>query len=356
MKTPASAVRRHLGPLFEMPIDQERGPLVHFALVRLSPEEHVLALASDHIVFDGVSLALVGRELLALYPAFASGRPSPLAPLSVQIGDFAVWQRKRFTEEVLERERAYFREHFQDAPRSTALPADRPRSGVHTNERLTLTLDQASTARILGAAAGTGGPFAMLWTALVALLHEESSERDLVVGTFHANRSATGTEHIISNFANPLPVRVRLGADETLGGLRDRLRTELLDAFEHVDLPHTRVIEAVAPPPVPGGTPMFNVLFNQIAQAAPSPPDVALSAENVHFSSLPLDLSVQQKVDLHVVASVGDTLTFIIHYKDHFERGTIDRLAHRLGELVTQLADTPNHPLRSFRPSSTGTA
>jgi hypothetical protein len=54
----------------------------------------VLLLTVHHIVFDGWSATLLFQELAALYGAFTSGRPSPLAELPLQYADYARWQRE----------------------------------------------------------------------------------------------------------------------------------------------------------------------------------------------------------------------------------------------------------------------
>src|SRR5207302_2899123 len=75
------------------PFDVTRLPLVRWALVRLRPDEHLLVQVEHHFVHDGWSLATLLREVRDLYAAFASGRPSPLPELEVQLADFAAWQR-----------------------------------------------------------------------------------------------------------------------------------------------------------------------------------------------------------------------------------------------------------------------
>ena len=92
--------------------DLERGPLVRTKLVRLDQEEHVLLVTMHHVVSDGWSLGVFWRELGALYEAFSRGEPSPLAELPVQYADYALWQRRWLTGEVLEEQLGYWREQL----------------------------------------------------------------------------------------------------------------------------------------------------------------------------------------------------------------------------------------------------
>ncbi|HEV2846484.1 MAG TPA: amino acid adenylation domain-containing protein, partial [Thermoanaerobaculia bacterium] len=81
----ADAVRR--------PFDLERGPLLRAVLFHLAPERFRLALVVHHLVADGVSLAILEREIGLFYRS-ALGQAAPAPPLpALQHADFALWQR-----------------------------------------------------------------------------------------------------------------------------------------------------------------------------------------------------------------------------------------------------------------------
>ena len=77
----------------QLPFDLTRGPLLRATLVRLGEVEHILLVTMHHIVSDGWSMGVLVQEVAALYKAFSTGRPSPLAELPVQYADYAHWQR-----------------------------------------------------------------------------------------------------------------------------------------------------------------------------------------------------------------------------------------------------------------------
>ena len=114
-----------------LPFDLSRGPLIRAGLLRLSANEHVLLLTMHHIVSDGWSIGIFVREMAALYEAFATDKPSPLAEITVQYADFAVWQRTWLQGELLARQLSYWDEHLKNlAP--LRLPTDRPRPANRT--------------------------------------------------------------------------------------------------------------------------------------------------------------------------------------------------------------------------------
>src|SRR5215207_4652262 len=90
------------------PFDLERGPVFRVALMRLAHDDHVVLANFHHVVSDGWSIGVFGRELMALYGAYRAGRPSPLPELPVQYADFAAWQRAWLTPERVGEQVAYW--------------------------------------------------------------------------------------------------------------------------------------------------------------------------------------------------------------------------------------------------------
>ena len=102
-------------------------------MMRLPAREHLLVLTLHHIVVDAWSLGVLRRDLSELYRAEVSGRSPVLPELSVQYGDFAVWQREWFQGERLERQLAYWKQAFASAPSLLELPTDHPRPAVQSD-------------------------------------------------------------------------------------------------------------------------------------------------------------------------------------------------------------------------------
>ena len=85
------------------PFDLARGPLLRTLLLRRDEGDWALILSMHHIVSDGWSMGVLISEVGALYAAFLAGRPSPLPKLAIQYADFAAWQRKSLSGDLLER-------------------------------------------------------------------------------------------------------------------------------------------------------------------------------------------------------------------------------------------------------------
>ena len=89
-------------------------------------------LGTSHLsVADYWSIGLISDELGALYDAYARGEEPRLPALSIQYGDFAIWQREESQGVVMQRELAYWMGQLQNLPQ-LQFPTDRPRSALPT--------------------------------------------------------------------------------------------------------------------------------------------------------------------------------------------------------------------------------
>ena len=323
--------------------DLGRGPLVRATLVGLGPEGHILLLSLHHIVFDGWSLGVLSDELAALYEAFSSGRPSPLPELRLQYADFAVWQRKWLSGEVLERGLAYWRRQLADLP-VPDLPTDRPRPRVQSfrgrTHRFTLPRDLTEELRDLGSRHGAT-LFMTLLAGFQTLLHRLSGQHDIAVGSPIANRTLGGVEGLIGFFVNTLVLRTDLSGQPTFAELIGRVRQTTVGAYVHQDLPFEQLVEEVRPARDPGRSPLFQVMF--ALQNAPAgtvePPVLKVSVRETPTGTAKFDLTLQ-------LWETGSGLDGELEYAtDLYEEATAGRLVGHFETLLRGAVADPGRRL-----------
>lgn len=334
------------------PFDLEQGPLFRASLLRLSPTEHVLVLAMHHIISDDWSMGVLFSDLVALYQAFAAGRPSPLNPLSIQYADYAACQRQRLQGEHLQRLLDYWCPHLQGvAPLD--LPTDRPRSRQATSAGATIEthLPGALTAQLKELGRREGATLYMtLLAAFQVLLHRYSGQEDFAVGSPIANRLRPEIESLIGYFINVVVLRANLAGAPTFSDLLGRVKQTSLDAFEHQELPFEKLVEALNPERDAGRHPLFQVLFT--LQNAPRP-KVALA--DLAFSVMPLETDTS-KFELSLTAwEEREGLALSFEYNDQlFESDTIHRMIRHfqmlLGAIVAD-AEVPISQIPLLTPS-----
>ena len=162
----------------------------------------MLLITIHHIICDGWSIALLHREIAALYTSCGE-----LPKLPIQYADFAIWQRRRLQGEILERQLDYWKQKLADAPTTLDLPTDFPRAATQNmnGARHTTKLPEAlsNSLKELSQREGTT-LFMTLLAAFQTLLFRYSKQEDIVVGSPVAGRTMIETENLIGAFVNTL--------------------------------------------------------------------------------------------------------------------------------------------------------
>jgi amino acid adenylation domain-containing protein len=252
------------------PFDLGTDDLLRTTVLRLGAEDHVLFFVVHHIVVDIWSVAIFVHELTSLYHGRVSGRPAALRELGVQYADFAAWQRRWLTGDVLEHQLAFWRRRLGSAPPELRFPFERvlPATEDDAGSTVTTRVSAALLAEIeaLGRREGVT-LFMALLAAFKVLLHRLSGESDLAVGTDIANRNYAETEDLIGFFVNILVLRTDLAGRPTLRQVLARVRETALSAYAHQDLPFDLLVKELRPDRTLSPAALFRPLF--VLQNAP---------------------------------------------------------------------------------------
>ncbi|MEW2513754.1 amino acid adenylation domain-containing protein [Streptomyces sp. NPDC046870] len=323
------------------PFDLAAGPLLRAHLVRLADEEAQLLLTVHHIACDGWSEPLMARELREGYRAAITGTPPEDTALPVQYADFAVWQRRRLTGEVLEGQLAYWRERLAGVE-PLELPTDRrrPAGPPGGGDTVTFEVGAAVAAGLRKAARnGSASLYMVLLAAFQVLLAKYGRQDDVTVGSPVAGRNRAETEDLIGFFVNTLVLRTDLSGDPTFTELLDRVKETALGAYDHQDLPFERLVEELAPDRDPSRNPLFQTMFvlqNTPDQHGWSLPGLDVEPFTVTLPDAKFDLTLMMSEDAD-----GGLRGTLEYRTDLFERDTVARLAGHLGTVLETVAREP---------------
>jgi amino acid adenylation domain-containing protein len=248
----------------EASFDLQAGPLIRGRLIRLAEEEDALLITMHHIVSDGWSMGVFTKELSTLYGAFLRGEADPLPELEIQYADYAMWQRKWIEGEILQQQRAYWKNALAGAPAFLELPADHPRPAQQDfgGALAKLGLDGQLTAGLKNLGRRHGVTLYMtLLAGWAVLLSRLSGQQDVVIGAPTANRHRLEAEGLIGFFVNTLAVRLDLSGSPRVSELLQQAKDQVLAAQQHQDIPFEQVVDLLAPVRSLSHSPLFQVMF-----------------------------------------------------------------------------------------------
>ncbi|MGD0554665.1 MAG: amino acid adenylation domain-containing protein [Streptosporangiaceae bacterium] len=300
--------------------DLARGPLFACLLVRLDDNRHLLSMTIHHIVADGRSVAVIMRELSALYRASGDAELAALPDLPVQYRDYAVWQRGGLTGERLAGQVAYWRDQLAGAPPALTLPTARRRSPAQgaIGGKVSVELG-AEGAQALDRLCRDHQvtPFMAILAAAATVLRRWSGQDDLVIGVpVDTRSSAAGTEMLVGMFVNTVPLRVRLDGDPVFAEVLDRVRKACLDGYvNHRLTPFEVLVGQLHAVRDPSRTPVFQVLVNMIQSAEKEWQLPGISVRTPQHPAQP------SKFDLNLdVLDRGDGYRFdLLYHADRYE-------------------------------------
>ncbi|MEH2001903.1 MAG: amino acid adenylation domain-containing protein [Nostoc sp.] len=323
--------------------------LLQVKLLWLDETQYILLLTMHHIVSDGWSIGVLIQEIAALYTAFASNQPSPLAKLTIQYADFAYWQRQWLQGEVLEKQLSYWQKQL-DGISMLNLPTDRPRLAAQSYQgaRQPLQLSKSLSKALLALGQQEGVTlFITLLAAFQVLLYRYTQQEDIAIGSPIANRNRSEIEGLIGFFVNSLVLRTDLNGNPTFRELLSRVKEVALGAYAHQDLPFEKLVEELHPERNLNQNPLFQVVF-----ALQNAPMSALELPSLTLSPLPFETETTRfDLEFHLWEpntqnglwsdSSEGISGFVIYSTDLFDDATITRMLEHFQILVSGIVANP---------------
>jgi len=329
------------------PFDLSQGPLMRATLVKCDEENHVVLFTIHHIVSDGLSMAVLIREVGTLYEAFVSGKPSPLPELPVQYVDFAYWQRQMLQGERLENLLAYWRKQLAGAPPTLDFPISRPRPEVQSFKGAALMrhLPDSLAAALKTFSRHEGVTlFMTMLAAFEVLLYKYTGQEDIVLGSPLANRNRVELENLIGLFHNTLVVRTDLSGNPTFRELLARVREVTLNAYAHQDLPLGKLVEELRPERNLSHNPLFQVAFTIDTNT-----EETLTLPGLTLTSMGADTdTVQLDLIMHMVSTKQGLSSSLQYSTELFDESTIVKMLNDFQTLLQEIVVNPDLTLQEL--------
>jgi hypothetical protein len=226
-------VQRLLCEFTEEKIDLSVGPLFAARLFRLANDDHVLVLAADHMIMDGISMEILNREIWTTYHGTFQGLTVSLPLLEIQYGDFSVWQHKTLDWWRVKHE-AYWVRRLDGAPNLRLSLSDTATEGPI--DRLSIPFGPTLTEELRTIARREGMLLAIVVFALyVAVMSRCYGEQDLLVKLSSSGRYRPELRDMVGLVTYPSYLRIEMHGDDSFLDLLRLANSEFLAANKHRD-------------------------------------------------------------------------------------------------------------------------
>ncbi len=319
--------------------DLSKAPLLRAEILRLGPEHHVFHFTVHHALFDGMSITIFTAELAEFYQAFFENRAPKVEPLTIQYGDYSVWEKEFLASQKVKGQLEYWKKQLKGM-KELALPTDFPRPALKSwkGDITSILLPKELSEKLQTIAASKGCTlFHVHLAAFMMLLRRYSGDLDVAVGAPVAGRSGGDLEPLIGVFINTLILRSDLSGNPTFFNYLSQVREMSLESLENQELPFELLVHELRPARDPSRNPLFQINFNHHRSFTTTG----------HFGGVALTTipsrSPGATFDLHLFLVERDegwraSLDFST---DLFTRESANRM---LGHLKTLMGDIAAHP------------
>lgn len=327
----------------ETPFDLQRGPLLRMRLVG-DGDRHTLVMTAHHAIVDGWSYNVIAEELSSLYNAAVSASASASAsgtalrfPEPKQYAAHALEQRNFARTEKYAEQRAFWQRQFETLPTPIELPLDRPYPADRTFGGGTVShrINGETYRAIKKAGAKQGATLYGTLSAVFALmLHRLSGQEELVYCIPAAGQNdGEDTANLIGHCVHFLPLRSRLGNEDSFSAFLKRNRETFLAATDHRSYTYGELLRDLKIPRDPRRMPLSEVAFNLERMDYFG----EWTGLRCRFEPNPKAL-VHYTLFLNVVESDEGLRLDFDYNGDVLERATVERWARKFEKLVATIA------------------
>ncbi|MBO9204716.1 MULTISPECIES: non-ribosomal peptide synthetase, partial [Niastella] len=168
-----------------------------------------------------------------------------------------------------------------------------------------------------------------------------SGQTDICVGTPIAGRNQQETEGLIGFFINTLALRSTIDSEISFHNLLQQVRTTVLDAYEHQDVPFEKVVEVLELPRVADRSPVFQVMFAM--ENMPSSSTIDLSDLQLSRQSTG-DATAKFEINLSIAEGEWGLELTAVYNADLFEGPTMQRLLEHYEQLLQAMVTDIEQP------------
>jgi chitin synthase len=203
-------------------------------VVRVSESRHVIGFVLNHLVGDGASVGLLGRQLVAAYETAARGRTPEIARPEIQYSDYILTMNAWLAGPARNYRLAYWRRKL-DGIAPCKLPVDRAVDPARPDETRSYSFcfdaDQTALVHQLARDLSTTAYFVLV-AAYARALAAATRQRSVALATMYHGRDDPALARTVGSMQNQLLLRIPAGQGGPFASLVHTARGVQTEAIE----------------------------------------------------------------------------------------------------------------------------
>ncbi|HKY39969.1 MAG TPA: condensation domain-containing protein [Polyangiaceae bacterium] len=232
----ASAVQT----VYDEPLDLAQQHPLRVLVVRISEQEHLVAICVHHLVADGWSIDILLKDVSRAYEGFLGGDAQ--LPRARQHSDFQLWEAVAEKQGDFDAGLKFWAERLTGIRPLPLLPTRQKGEGCGANLRRSLSSTASDRLKEF-CRAHRATPFMVTLAALKFLLATKHDQEDVTIATQMSNRLHSEADEILGYLANTVLLRTALPRSASFGDAVLAVRSTCLQAARHQAVPFLLLVE-----------------------------------------------------------------------------------------------------------------
>jgi amino acid adenylation domain-containing protein len=300
---------------------------------------YLLTLLQHNIITDGWSTGILIKELSQYYNNPDESNVS--AKLNIQLVDYALWQGKRLSNNLLKSELEYWRNKLANFSKlNFPLDVSRPTRQAFNGRIESIVIDGNQIKLIDDFIKSKKVTlYTYLVAALKVLFYRYTNQSDIVIGTGYAGRDKAELKDIMGFFINTVPLRTEFDEYDSFLDALEKTKKTILDAISHSEIPFDVLVDKLNIEREPNCSPIFQILF--LMQDAAD--NITLKLDDINVREINFDLGVSIFDMTFNVTKESDQLMIAVQYNtDLFKKESISQLLIHYKEILHRVIESPD--------------
>ncbi|WP_256700739.1 condensation domain-containing protein, partial [Bacillus paralicheniformis] len=327
-----------------IPFKLFHSPLYQFTLLAISSEEVWLYAKFHHIIMDGISLNLLGNQLIEMYQKMIRNEPLPQhhepSYLTYIEKEKQYLQSSRFEKDRLFWTNTYHTipEHFPLTEK--ALPQQQSTAAIR--ETLTLSHPLAESIRHF-CEKNQISILSLFMASFYICISRMTSSKDIVIGTYYGNRASRLEKDMLGMFVSTLPIRMEVDPDCDVLSFVTSIGKEQLSVMRHQKYPYNLLMNELRH--------QHGDLQNLIATSIQYQPLQWQQADGFEYETAmyfsgrtanQLSVSIKERLDTGIIQLNFDYQTAM------FTEHDIKRIQSHLLTVLEKALEKPDQPIKNI--------
>lgn len=314
--------------------------LFRCTIIAIEAQKYYLIFNAHHIIFDGISAAILINELTSRYDEAIKGSEPTFEEFPESFGNYNELLNQKLELGNLEKSKNYWFDELQGE-----LPFLEVDRDYYPTDELTYhgdnfrkVVDQTLSDKLFSFCGKYGvTPQMMILSAIFIFLYKYTGQNDLIIGTPLSGRMSKTFQEQIGFFVNMLPIRNKLDVKNTFESVLSKVKEKSIQSFIHQEYPFSKIIEDVNPPRSGTLSPIFQTTFTYQYKTNPQMMNCEFEALDFNYDKVKYDLAFS------ISEGEGKELELRIDFRTElYSVETIEYMAKNFEKLLWSIVEKPN--------------